>query len=172
MAEKTTFIKLDRNIIRWQYYKDPIVMRVFLHLLLTANIEPHDFMGVTIGRGELATSYQKLAEAVEGSQKQVRRALDCLKRARSVAVTRHSKFSVISIENYDYYQTQGHSRGHSQVKSQGIHKATIKEYKEYKEDKERACVRENPSSSAALEAQTPWGQRGMTEAQYEAWRNQ
>ena len=36
MAEKTTFIKLDRNIIRWQYYKDPIVMRVFLHLLLTA----------------------------------------------------------------------------------------------------------------------------------------
>ena len=48
MAETTTFIKLDRNIRSWRWYKDPNTMRVFIDLLLDANISDRDFMGITV----------------------------------------------------------------------------------------------------------------------------
>ena len=68
MADKTTFIKIDRNILDWGWYKDANTFRVFMHLLLTANIRQHKFMGVDIGRGELATSQKSLAESLDISR--------------------------------------------------------------------------------------------------------
>ena len=59
MAEPTTFIKLDRNIREWRWYKDPNTMRVFVDLLLDVNISDKEFMGITIHRGETATSSLK-----------------------------------------------------------------------------------------------------------------
>lgn len=61
MANKTTFVKLDRNILEWRWYKDQNTKALFIHLLLKANIRPHGFRTVTINRGELATSYASLA---------------------------------------------------------------------------------------------------------------
>jgi len=104
MAEKTTFIKIDRNILEWGWYKDANTVRVFLHLLLTANIKPHKFLGVEIKRGEVATSYKSLAESLDISIRSVRTAISHLEMTGEVTVKRHSRFSVISIPNYDLYQ--------------------------------------------------------------------
>ena len=49
---KTTYIKLDRNILNWRWYKDANTFRLFIHLLLKANIRDHDFEHVTIRRGD------------------------------------------------------------------------------------------------------------------------
>ena len=113
MAEKTTFIKIDRNILDWGWYKDVNTKALFLHLLLTANIKPGKFMNVEIRRGELATSHKSLAEALGISIKSVRTALKHLEEGGEVAVKRHPRFSVISIPRYDYYQASGQSKGTS-----------------------------------------------------------
>ena len=104
MADKTTWIKIDRNILHWGWYQDANTMRVFLHLLLTANVKPHKFMGVTIGRGEVATSYTKLAETLEISIQNARTAISHLKSTGEITVKPHPKFTVISIVNYASYQ--------------------------------------------------------------------
>ena len=111
MADKTTFIKLDRNIIHWGWYKDGNTFRVFVHLLLIANIKPGKFMNVEIKRGELATSQKSIAESLGISIKCVRTALKHLQEGGEVAVKRHPKFTVISIPRYDYYQANGQSTG-------------------------------------------------------------
>lgn len=104
MADKTTWIKIDRNILHWGWYQDANTMRVFLHLLLTANIKPHKYMGVTIGRGEVVTSYAKLAETLEISIRNARTAISHLKTTGEVTIKPHPKFTVISIVNYASYQ--------------------------------------------------------------------
>ncbi len=113
MAEKTTYIKLDRNILDWGWYTDGNTFRVFLHLLLTANIKPHKFLGVEIGRGELATSYNSLSETLGISTRSVRTAISHLKTTGEVTIKRHPHFTVISIPNYDSYQANRQSNRHS-----------------------------------------------------------
>ena len=129
MAEKTTFIKIDRNILEWGWYKDVNTKAVFLHLLLTANIKPKKFMNVEIKRGELATSQKSLAEALGISVKCVRTALKHLEEGGEVAVKRHPRFSVISIPRYDYYQANGQSKGTSTGSQRAVNGQQLKNSK-------------------------------------------
>ncbi len=105
MAEKSTFIKLDRNIIKWRWYQNANTFRVFIHLLINANIDSRDFEQATINRGELATSYNSIANDLNLSIKSVRIAVDHLKRTGEVAVRKYPKFQVVTILKYDTYQT-------------------------------------------------------------------
>ena len=104
MADKSTFIKLDRNIQEWRWYTNANTFRVFVHLLLNANIKSNDFENAKIKRGELATSYDKIANTLKLSNQQVRTAISHLKSTGEITVTRYSKFIVISIVNYAQYQ--------------------------------------------------------------------
>lgn len=131
MADKTTFIKLDRNIIHWGWYKDSNTKGVFLHLLLTANIKPGKFMKDTIPRGSLATSIGHIAKSVGITYDQARTAITHLKDTNEITITRRPKYLVISITNYNKYQdkpTQNPSK--SQTNPNQI--PTIKEGKEEK----------------------------------------
>ena len=104
MAEVSTFIKLDRNIQKWRWYKDGNTMRVFIDLLLNANIADHDFMSITVHRGEVATSLLTISDHLNLTVRNVRTALNHLKVTREVTITRHSKFLLIRVENYEKYQ--------------------------------------------------------------------
>lgn len=134
MAEKTTWIKIDRNILDWGWYTDANTFRVFIHLLITANIKPRMFLGVMINRGEVATSYASLSETLEISIRAVRTAITHLKTTGEVTVKRHPKFSVISIVNYDSYQGNRQAERQSSdsqatVKGQQSKNERMKEYK-------------------------------------------
>lgn len=117
MAEKSTFVKVDRNIMTWRWYQDANTFRVFLHLILMANIEDHDFEKITIHRGELATSIPSLSRQLKISIKSVRTALDHLKTTGEVACRIYPHYQVISIPEYDRYQavTAGRSAGNGQA---------------------------------------------------------
>lgn len=104
MADKTTFIKLDRNITRWGWYQNPNVFRVFLHLIITANISPGTFMGEPINRGELATSYDSLAKSLGLTYNQVRLAIKKLESTGEIEVTRYKTFLKVAVYKYMYYQ--------------------------------------------------------------------
>lgn len=158
MAEKTTFIKIDRNILEWGWYKDVNTKAVFLHLLLTANIKPKKFMNVEIKRGELATSQKSLAEALGISVKCVRTALKHLEEGGEVAVKRHPRFSVISIPRYDYYQANGQSKGTSTGSQRAVNGQQLKnDKKDINIQEERALV------SPSLEEVISYGEEaGLT----------
>ena len=111
MAKPSTYIKLDRNILKWRWYQNEKTKSVFLHLLLTANIEDRDFGEVTIRRGESASSYRRLADELGMTTKAVRIAMDHLEQTGEVAHVSYKNFSVFSIVNYDLYQSKGHSGG-------------------------------------------------------------
>ena len=105
MAGVKTYIKLFRSLEDWRWYKDANTMRVWIHLLLHANIKDCDFEKITVHRGQLVTSYASLAEALDLSVKNVRTAIDHLKSTGEVASKIYSKYQVITILCYDKYQS-------------------------------------------------------------------
>ena len=104
MAELNTYFKMYRSILEWRWFKDARTLQVFIYLISSANIKPNGFMGVDIHRGELATSYDSIAEATGMSREQARTCVAHLKKTGEIETERHSKFLLISIVNYESYQ--------------------------------------------------------------------
>ncbi len=98
------FIKLHRQITDWGWYKDANTMRVFLHLLITANWEESDFLGHKIERGQVAFGRKELAKALDLTEKQVRTAVIHLVNTGELVTKRAGKFSIGTIVNFSKYQ--------------------------------------------------------------------
>lgn len=98
------WIKLHRKILSYPWYKDDNTMRVFFHLLLTANIDEQRFKGDTIHRGELVTSISTIKNELGLTDQKVRTALKHLKSTGTITSKQRSKYSIITIVNYDFYQ--------------------------------------------------------------------
>lgn len=103
---QTTFIKLDRSILNWSWYTNADTFRLFIHFLLNANVSDNLFDDVTIRRGSLAMSYASLADKLGISIHRVRNAIDRLKKTGEITIRRYRNFQVITIVNYDKYQSQ------------------------------------------------------------------
>lgn len=98
------WIKLSRKMLSWRWYRDLNTKAVFIHLLLTANIEDGQYRTVTVHRGELVTTAGQLSEQLGISVRSIRSAIAHLKATGEVSIKQHSKFVVISIKNYNEYQ--------------------------------------------------------------------
>ena len=99
------FITLHRKILEWQWYEDANVMRVFLHLLLTANHKDKKWKGTTIKRGQLATSHESIAMKLGLSKMQVRVALKKLKQGKEIDTNITPSYQLVTIVKYDDYQS-------------------------------------------------------------------
>lgn len=139
-----SYIKIDRKILKWEWYKDTNTCRLFFHLLLKANWKDGSFQGVEVPRGSLATSYKTLAQEICLTERQLRTSLNRLKTTQEVSIKRHGKFSVISIKNYNRYQEECHNDCHKNdsenVNQNGAlpvaETTTIEEVKRIEEGKE------------------------------------
>lgn len=98
------FIKLHRQMTKWEWYQDANTFRLFLHLIIKAQWEDSRFRGICIPRGSLVTGRQKLAKELNMSEKSVRTALEHLKSTNEVTIKTTNKFSVITVTNYGLYQ--------------------------------------------------------------------
>lgn len=114
---KHGWIKLDRKLLDWEWYKNSNVTRVFIHLLLIANIEPTSYQGVLIDRGSCHVTAKELADALGLTERQIRSVIQSLIKSNTLSITRRSKFSIISILHYDDYQGNCQSLGKSKGKS-------------------------------------------------------
>lgn len=99
------WIKLHRKILDWEWYTDAPVRILFEHLLLTANYEDKRWKGITIKRGQKVTSRQHLAEETGLTEQQVRTALAKLKSTQNITSKTTNKYTLITIENYELYQS-------------------------------------------------------------------
>ena len=133
LAKKGTYIKLDRSIQNWRWYHNANTFRVFIHCLLCANVTPYNFEGITIKRGEFATSYEKIADTLKLTVGEVRTAIKHLKSTGEITTTIYSKFQVISIVNYSSYQDK--STGKLTGNQQAFNIQFTVNQQQYKNDK-------------------------------------
>lgn len=98
------YIKLNRKIQKWGWYKDSNTKCVFLELLLRANYEPGEYRGVQIEAGQAVYGRKELALRLGISEQGVRTAIDHLKSTHEIRTYSTNKFTVATIENWDLYQ--------------------------------------------------------------------
>jgi len=116
------FITLDRTILQWRWYTVPSTAHLFVYLILRANHEDRDFMGITVHRGELISSLKHISEDTGLSINQVRTAIKHLISTSEITSTSTNRYTLISIVNYDLYQsvTTNKSTNRSQTKHKQI----------------------------------------------------
>ena len=149
------YIKLHRSLANWRWYKEPKTLLLWIHLLLNANYEPRDMGEKTIGRGQIAASLAGLAEQTGLSVKEVRTSLDRLKKTGEIAVWSNRHMTVITVNEYERYQSDGANQGQTEGKqmadqgqtedrpradsgqTEGTQRATMKERKEREKTKEK-----------------------------------
>ena len=132
------YIKLYRQMTEWEWYKDIPVRVLFEHCLLRANHIAKKWQGITIKAGSFVTSYENLSIETGLTYKQVRTALDKLKRTGEVAHEGHSQYSIISIKNWDKFQVEGSQEGRQRAdegQTKGRQRATNKNDKNDKNEK-------------------------------------
>lgn len=161
------FIKLNRKILKWEWFSDTCTRDVFIYCLLKANWKAGSWHGIEYNRGEFITSLPSISKDLGFSIKNVRTALKHLKQTGEVADRTYTKYRIISINNYDKYQGSGRQSGR-----QGADKGQTKgrQGAADKEDKNNKESKEEKKSAAPL---PPWAAaKGWTLEEYERWRNQ
>lgn len=128
---------------------------VFIHLLLTANWKQGTFLGVTVDPGSTVTSHGKIAEETGLTAKQVRRALDNLRKTGEITVSRAGSGQLVTVANWAMYQFDDESRaGKGQAKgSERAEEGQAKgNYRRREEDKKgRREEVKNPDAPPAPE---------------------
>lgn len=132
MPKLNGYVKLNRNLLEWRWYRDANTTRVFLHLLLSANFKDQPFENIIVRRGEVATSYGAIADALHISARQARTAVTHLKVSGTVSVKQYSKFQVISILSWDLYQCDVSGTEAAKSQAEVSQKSTTEECKESK----------------------------------------
>ena len=112
-------MKLHRKLLEWEWYGDAHMVHLLVHLLLTAAHEDRKYKGLTIKRGQLATTTKELSEALGTSRTSIWRRLKRLEMERFVELKVKQKETVITICKYDSYQEnekKSGTRGETKVK--------------------------------------------------------
>jgi biotin operon repressor len=102
--ERQGYIKLYRSLIHWEWFTDQNTFRFFIYCLLRANYTDNQWRGIEVKRGSFVTSLSTLAQEVGISKQSIRTSINKLKSTGELTHKSHSKYSVITINNYEYYQ--------------------------------------------------------------------
>ena len=100
----TGWIKIWRQLLDWEWADVPEMMALWVHLILSANFEEKEWHGITIGTGQLVTTYAQLAAQSGLSEKQVRTCMARLAESGQITIERAGKRQLVSISNYKQFQ--------------------------------------------------------------------
>ena len=134
-----TYIKLYRKITDWEWYTDINTKVLFIHILLRASATGRRFRGEEVPIGSFTTSIEILASETGLSSRQVRTALDKLKKTGEITVKSTNKFTQILVIKWGDYQSfveLNDKRMTNERQTDDKRMTTIKESKESKESKE------------------------------------
>ncbi len=99
------YIRLYRNIMDWGWYREPNTVRLFIHCLLKANYTEKEWQGIKIPIGSFVTSYANLAQELKLSIQNIKTAIKHLKLTNELTIKSTGQYSIITVKNYSYYQT-------------------------------------------------------------------
>ncbi len=113
------WIKLHRSLLSREWYSNFNVTRLFIHLLLKAGRETTRWQGHELPRGSFVTSLTTLSLETGLSVKAVRTALYHLTSSGDITIQATNRFRIVTLCNYDFYQTQTTDEGQTQGKQNG-----------------------------------------------------
>lgn len=137
------FIKVHRNLMKWEWYADSKMVHLFIHLIMSANFEDKKWRGKPIKRGQLLTGRKSLSIATGISEQSLRTCLHRLKSTGEIIIKSTNQFSLITVCNYDTYQGKvkeanqpSNQQSTNNQPTSNQQPTTTKESKEYKERQE------------------------------------
>lgn len=129
------YIKIDRKLLEWEWYKNEHTKTLFLHCLLKANWKDGRFEGKVVPRGSFVTSRKNIAQETCLSEQQVRTAINHLILTNEITVKSSSKHTIITVNNYSLYQCDNQQINQQSTNNQPTinqQSTTIEERKERK----------------------------------------
>ncbi len=130
LNDNSGYVKIFRNILDWEWYSDLNTRVLFLHCLLKANGKTKKWKGKVINAGQFITSLNHLALETGLTLKQVRVSLAKLKTTNEMAYKGTSQYSIITINNWEEWQTKGQTKGQTEGKQRATTKNNIYNNKE------------------------------------------
>ena len=138
------YIKIFRKLQNWDYYGEPNMVAVWVHLLLNANWEDTVWRGEYLERGSFVTSVRSLSVEIGLSEKQIRLCLKKLENGKQIIIEGANKWTKITICNYATYQDAQDSEGQTKVTQSGNQRsgerATDKEDKNTRIEEEKSST--------------------------------
>lgn len=116
--KKYGYIGLWRSLLSWEWFQEPNTLSVFIYCLLRACPKEDKWKGHTIKRGSFITSLAKISKDTGLSVQQTRTALEHLETTGEITKCSTSKFTVISVKNYDCYQVDNKQNNKQSTKYQ------------------------------------------------------
>ena len=139
------FIKLSRKILDWEWYQDPCTRSLFIHCLLKANWKDQKWKGYDCKRGQLITSLPSLAQQTGFTVQQIRTAIKKLKSTGEITDWHDSRVRIITVKNYDKYQS---STDNLTGEQQSSNSQATGEQQHYKNNKNNKNIRREENISA------------------------
>jgi hypothetical protein len=102
--ENKGWISIHRKMLDWEWFEDVNTTHLFLYFLLKANHTQGKWKGVEVKRGQLITGRLKISQETGLSEQNVRTALKHLISTNEVTKYTTSKYTIITITNYDKFQ--------------------------------------------------------------------
>lgn len=100
------WIKLQRKLLTWEWFKTANMVHLFIYLLLKANHIKGYWQGVEIKRGQLITGIKSLHNETNISEQTLRTCLKRLEKTEEINIQSTNKYSIITIINYESYQDE------------------------------------------------------------------
>lgn len=150
MSVEIGYLGIMRSIKDNEYYKEPLTMRLYEHLLIDANFKDGFFKGQLIKRGQTVKTIENLSLETGLTIKQVRTALDKLIKGKYLFKKATNKYSLLTLIEYDtitFNPTYEGKPKASQRQTEGKQKATIEESNNYNKEKNKEIERVNKNLS-------------------------
>lgn len=100
------WIKLHRKFSEWEWYNKSEMVHLFIHLLVSANFEKKSWQGITVLRGQVITGRKELSAKTGISEQSLRTCLKRLENTGEILIKSTSNYSVITVCNYESYQSE------------------------------------------------------------------
>lgn len=97
------FIKLWHNLRNWEWFDDPNMLALWIHLLLKANWKDKNWRGIEIKRGQCVIGRKQLCKETGISEQTIKTCLNRLKSTSEITIKVTNKFSILTIVKYDLY---------------------------------------------------------------------
>ena len=138
-----SYIKIYRTLLNWEWFNDSKMIHVFIFILIKANYSDSNWRGIEVKRGQLITGLLSISKHTGLSTQSIRTCLNRLKSTNEITIKSTNKYSIITLVNYDKYQSfdkkiTSKTTINITNEQQTINKqsTTDKKNKEYKNNKE------------------------------------
>ena len=113
------WVKIYDKLLDWEWWDNPLMVKAWLYILLSANPKQKAWKGMVIERGQFVTSQSKMADIISCNRKTVRKILSKLVHSGQIIVSVDKSKTIISVCNYDNYQENTSKYGQQRGQQNG-----------------------------------------------------